>query len=1250
MKRPISFCCAVLTAVFMTALGYAGEVKLSERGEPADISYTGTSHSFSGEIEIGKIDVSEPMEIDGISYKSIDIPLASEKLHSGAVAEVGEAMLPTLTCFYAVPPDGEIDVSITSVETKEIENISVVPAPQTIVRDNGEDIEISASDDYYSKNLSYPNRVYEISDGGTMRDFRIQAVTFYPVSYNPVKKSIEVATNIRFDVNISGGGFLPSGNNNKVSEAFLPFYQKYLSNPDLLDTVEPLRGKYWIITHDDFYVDLLTSGFTEWKNRKGFDVVVTNLSEISSNPTYQNIRQYMEDQYHNWDIKPDYVLLVGDVRMPGGKSFPALHYYHDDPNPYYEGDGVSDSHYSFLDGDDYFPDVLLGRFPVNNTTELETVIYKTLSYEKDCYLDETDWYTRAVVSAGQSSNPYYNNFVSSRLTVLLTRDMMLANGYTQVDTQFAYSSDWVPPDTVVRAINDGVTYVNYRGWGRQDGWYTPGFDVIYCRNLNNGRKYAYMTAVTCAVGDFEYDEGLCEVWLTAGQEKGGIAFTGNANWNGHSKWTNSIDAGIYWGLFEDSLLTTAQSLLNGKMTLYAAFPMDRAPEGQCEFYFNTYNMVGDPELNLFTGQPGIFDTDYPSTVSTGVNFLHLDIVDNNGAPVEGAMVCALKSGEVFERLFSDASGGVDIPFETISSGELKITLTKRNYAPQYFDIPVQNEGKFVGYLSHAVDDDNNGASHGNGDGVLNPGETAELNITLKNFGTSQNAVGVSLQAVSLAEDITVQSGAVNFGTIAPGASASGDTPVVISLLNSTAHNTTALLRLDISEQSESWQSSLRENVESYYINIRDMIIDDASGNNNGILDPGETANIHLNIINDGTVNAEGLNASIQSPDNLITIIDGDISIGNLNAGGEIPQTSEAFSISAHLDIHPGALFNMPVNFATAPGIAQNSSAGLTVGTVNSYDPIGPDNYGYYCYDNTDVLYSEHPVYEWIEIEDSWDELDINDDTTIEVNLPFTFQYYGQEYDHISVCDNGYIAFGSTWWANFYNCHIPAPQNAPAQLSALWNDFKNTNERTVVKYHYDSQRDAFIIGWKEQMFRDNYRRQTFEIILYNPVTHPTSTGDGIIVYQYNNISYFTSSSVGITSPDKQDGIMYFFEGEDIAGSAGLDNGRAVKFTTEEGMTPVAEDNETLPLRTALKSNYPNPFNNSTAIQYTIAYEGAVKLEIFNLLGQKVNTLIDKEMPAGEHVYNWDASRQTSGIYFIKLTTADYAEVKKAVLIK
>ncbi|MFQ5870494.1 MAG: T9SS type A sorting domain-containing protein, partial [Candidatus Zixiibacteriota bacterium] len=94
----------------------------------------------------------------------------------------------------------------------------------------------------------------------------------------------------------------------------------------------------------------------------------------------------------------------------------------------------------------------------------------------------------------------------------------------------------------------------------------------------------------------------------------------------------------------------------------------------------------------------------------------------------------------------------------------------------------------------------------------------------------------------------------------------------------------------------------------------------------------------------------------------------------------------------------------------------------------------------------------------------------------------------------------------------------------------------------------------------------------------------------------------------------------------------------------------DDLASIPSEFALHGNCPNPFNARTEISYQLPVDSHVKLEVYNLLGQKVATLIDEKQQAGYRSVLWDASDVSSGLYFYKLTAGDFTETRRMMLVK
>ena len=107
--------------------------------------------------------------------------------------------------------------------------------------------------------------------------------------------------------------------------------------------------------------------------------------------------------------------------------------------------------------------------------------------------------------------------------------------------------------------------------------------------------------------------------------------------------------------------------------------------------------------------------------------------------------------------------------------------------------------------------------------------------------------------------------------------------------------------------------------------------------------------------------------------------------------------------------------------------------------------------------------------------------------------------------------------------------------------------------------------------------------------------------------------------------------------------------------QENATAVAEETSPLPKTFSLEQNYPNPFNPTTKIEYALPKNAAVKLVVYNSLGQQVRTLLDMKKEAGFHEIEWDGRNDAgqavaTGMYFYRLTTPDYVRTLKMLFVK
>lgn len=1034
-----------------------------------------------------------------------------------------------------------------------------------------------------------------------------------------------------------------------VAPALAAAYSHLIMNYQYDPTAKP-RGLL-IITPNSF--STAVQPLALWKEKKGWKVTVATLSQTGNTTTA--IKNYITNAYQTWDPTPEYVLLIGDK-----DSLPTFTV---NSNP-------TDHPYTTLEGADFFSELLVGRISVANVNDLNTVVAKILGYETTPYMADTAWFERGLMVGA--------NYPSGMTTPLpmkrWVREKMLARGFNQVDTVYypPVSNGAVP---ITNAVNQGVTFINYRGgiatWG---GWDYPSFYNTEVQGLSNGWKLPVITSIVCLTGNFNAEPCFGESWLRAGNPvtpKGGVGFFGASPPTTHSRWNNCLDAGIYWGLLEEDIHFFGPMTYRGKLEVYVNFPLETSATSGSEFYFNSYNLLGDPSLELWTGVPQNLTVTHPATVPTGTNSLTVQVRDALNQPVPGALVSLFKHNEVKILEYTDATGQVAFQIGTSTPDTLFVTVTKHNFKPYCGNALVTNAAVYVGYYGHVINDPS-----GNNNGEINPGETIQMPVTLKNYGTSTTADNVTAKLSSSDPLVTVTDSLIGYGSISPGATAAA-APFAYMVSVNAKQNRTLRFSLAVNSNQGSWNSMLDLAVKAPDFEYGWNQVLDAG---NAVLEPGETSELAVSINNSGGLAGTNINGVLRSLNPAVTVTDSTGAYGTVNMGDSSVNNSDRYQVAAAATVAPGHSVDFALLLLGDVNFLDTVYFSLIIGPVTAASPLGPDDYGYYAYDNTDTGFPESPAYAWTEIDPgfggSGTELTLVNDETKTIALPFPFKYYGTTYARLSVCDNGYLALDSTWIADMYNWHIPAAGGPPLLVAPFWDDLDPTatDSSRGVYYYNDAANHRLIIEYSRiQHLHDPTNPQpaelqTFEAILYDPAYYPTQTGDGEIIYQYyrivNDDIWHNYTTCGIEDAGHTTGLEYTFAGLYPAAAAPLVDGRAIKFTTDQPdpFPGVEEDNDKATGDIRLNA-YPNPARKQTDIrlliidnryQITDDRKKTTTLKIYDISGRLVKSFSLSDIGHRLSV-TWrcedQAGRQAPpGVYFATLETGKKTAFIKFVVIE
>jgi hypothetical protein len=1105
------------------------------------------------------------------------------------------------------------------------------------------------------------------------------------------------------------------------------------------------RGRYLIITHDNFYNTILP--LAEWKHKRGMEVEIARTSVIGSSTSL--IKSYIQTAYDTWPVPPEFILLVGDSE--------------------YIPTSNMDNYYGTLEGGDILVDVHVGRLPAENVTQCELLVAKTLGYKKTPYMHDLDWFRSGCLIVRQD---YDSSDAIYFADTWFAWGLMDREGFAQIDTFFTRNGS--DKNDVHAAITDGRVFLNFRGQGVSN-WWAP-FDCDP-NQTNPGYKLPVLMAATCAGGNFTGDGYPCEKWLKAGTvaaPKGSVISVGTSVVASHvAHYRSAVNQGFYNAIFNLKMYTAGEATTSGKLNLYNLYPSQT-------YEYNGWNCQGDPELDIWTKIPIYADITHPPSVPNGPSTLDVHVEDG-GEAIQDALVCAYAPGEIYEAGYTDVNGDVSFSVNPATSDTIWVTVTGHNLHPYQGYAVVTATGPYLAYAGHIADDSNTG----NNDGVITPGETIELTVSLENTGP-EVALGVTGALRSGDSYVVLGDSTSSYGTIASGSTVPNAVPFTFTPTTDCPNGHELDLTLRATDAGRAyWNMSVPGvTVSAADLALNSSVIDDPApgGDGDASLEAGETAWLVVTLENAGPVDLEGVSGVLSTSDAFVAVTDADGDFGDIaGSGGTGSSSGNSFRVSVSPTVPPGheVSFTLAVTGdADTYTHTQSVALAVTIGGDPSGGPSGPDAYGYYAYDTGDVWTGQAPVYNWVEIVGVGNVMSAidHDAATTTISLPFTFRYYGTDYTNISVCSNGFVALGNEDYRFGDNSGIPDTHGPEAMVAPFWMDLDPTAGGAIYEY-FDSANHRWICQFDAVAHNGGGNLETFEVILYDPAVYPTPSGNGDIVLQYQTVAFPYSCTVGIENPTETTGIQYLYNSTYDPAAAAIVSGQAVRFTMHgpdappqwlvidgsviddtaggngDGLAQPLEtieivvtlknlgselansvtgtlttsdpdvtidngsgsfgniaalnfgDNSASPFRVtivespadaivefdlhisstdsrydsydvltlvldlsqtgiddgelptmfALRQNSPNPFRDGTAMAFNLPTAARTKINVYNVAGRKIATVVDRQFPAGRHSVEWNGTDSAgghvpAGIYFYRLEAGSHTSTKKMIVLR
>ena len=855
-----------LTFILLSFNGFAQEWVAT--GSAVPVAPTAKLLSASGQESIVSFKLNgffkeEVATPQGTQYV-ITVPKMASMLVEGAPD------LPLFAIPMLIDDMAEMEIQVKDAQYQDFENIEIAPSKGNLSRETDPSTVPFRYGETYGQNRFFPCHQALLDTPYILRDFRGQNILVYPFAYNAVTRTLRVFTSLTLSfktIGNSGSNLKASRKSNRIrlapeteamySHRFLNFKENAAKYTFIAD-----EGEMLVICADPYLESM--QPFVDWKNASGRPTTIVSLSDIGGNNTEQ-IKSFILSRYNTPDENLCYVLLVGD---------------YNDLTPKAMNGGASDIWFGQLEGNDYYPEILVGRFSAESVADVEHQVEKVVYYERDI-TTSADWLGKGIgIGSTEGAGSGHNGGESDYQHIEYIRDTLLHYTYSEVSQHYQGVGVGTNAAMLSENFNAGAGICNYCNHGSTTGWYVGSFTNSHVNALVNDYKWPFIWSTACLNGKFDVD-CFAEAWMRAVNNATGVptgAIGGMFSWTSQP-WQppmtgqdEMVDVLCEWRSADQYHHTLGGASLNGNMKILDLFPSDQGAT------HNTWILFGDPSLMLRTDTPSELNIIcQPEAIFLGQSELHISVEADYALAtlsVDGQVLCCtpIVNGE--------GTLSFESPEET---GTAQLVVTGFNKVTEVRDIEIiPANGPFLTYDHFAINDANGQADYG---------ETFGIDLTIKNIG-NEAASNVQVSLGTDSPDVDIISGTATIPSLAAMTEYTIANGFQIAVSETVADGTQAYFNVTCTAGSHVWTSQFRMTLHAPAFILTDF-------RPLATVNPGENGQLLVGIRNIGSSDAHNAWLQLYSSTNELhfnTVIH---SIGDIPAGNTATVTA-SFTTSSQL--------------------------------------------------------------------------------------------------------------------------------------------------------------------------------------------------------------------------------------------------------------------------------------------------------------------------------------------------------------